>query len=694
MSQFNLRLLGPFEAELNGTPVSFAYGKIKAILAYLAFTLGQPIHREKLAGLIWPDHPQAIALENLRQAISRLRKSINDTEAFPPYLIVDRERIALNREADIQVDVDLFEEAIASCARHVHRHAQTCRVCCSHMEAACQLYRGEFLDDLCLPDSNLFEDWAAGHRVRLHEQALEALGWQAQYQCVVGDYPAALEYSRRLVDLEPLGDEIILQGMQLLVQAGKVDQALAQFSRFRKKLETEIGVAPSRRILKYSEQLRSGEAGPDLPRERIAKNLPAQLSPLIGRQVELIELEAWLADPSRRLITLLGPGGIGKTRLAMATADQHAQIFADGVIFTSFTEADHTSHVVQKISSAAGLQAADGPDCEQKLLNYLAGKDLLLVLDGLEYASDAEKVVQWLLEKSPGLVILVASRERLNLAGEWVFPVGGLPFPPSERSTDIAKYSAVELFVLIARQRDPTFTLNEENCGPMSRICRLVEGMPLAIGLASAWAHTLPCAEIARELQNGLDLLTSAGPSTEGHPISMRAAFGQSWNRLPEAERRVFRRTTVFRGGFDRQAAEAVAGASLDELASLVDKSFLSSSTEGRYDMHDLLLKYGAEKLVEANEVDQMRQRQFDYFLGLAEKNEAEFHFGDNSFQAFFWPVKERANLWAAYEWALGGDPPRNRAGARRLLMCIHEELHQTGMQNKDFTRPHGMSRF
>jgi predicted ATPase/DNA-binding SARP family transcriptional activator len=687
MSQLVLRLLGAFEAELNGKPVTFAYGKIKAILAYLSFNLARPIQREKLAGLIWPDQPQETALENLRQAISRLRKSIGDSDASPAWLSVEREKIALNAEASIQVDVDLFRNNLAFCSRHIHRHARTCRICAAHMETACQIYRGEFLEDLSLPESDLFEDWAAGHRARLHEQFLEALGWLENFHFLVGEYPSALAYARRRVDQEPFNDEIFLELMKMLVENGKTDQAIAQFPRYRKELENETGQAPSRRLTDFIDHLHSGEKNPDHVNEPIAMNLPAPLTPLIGRQVELIELEAWMADPARRLITLLGPGGIGKTRLAIAVADKHTRIFADGVIFSSFTEADLASNWLDKISDAANLQGIKAGEPEQKLLKFLNGKDLLLVLDGFEHVMPEKKLVNWLLENEPGLVILTTSRERLNLEGEWVFPMGGLPFPPSERSGEITKYSAVELFLLMACQRDPAFTLTQENREPIGRICRLVDGMPLAIGLASAWARTLPCAEIAQELQNGLDLLVSTEMSTGGQPISMRTAFGQSWNRLSGEEKRVFRQISVFRGGFNRQAAEAVARASLESLANLVDKSFLRGSPEGRYDLHDLLLQYGAEKLTESGEVDQINQRHFDYYANLAEKNEADLRHGADPFQAFFWMVKERSNLQAAYEWAAGGDPPRDEVAAGRLLKCMHEEFHKTGSHDQKMLR-------
>jgi predicted ATPase/DNA-binding SARP family transcriptional activator len=680
-----IRLFGTFEAELDGKPVVFAYDKTKAILVYLALNLGRPVQRVKLAGLIWPDKPQEAASENLRQALSRLRKSIGDKDVFPSYVIVDRETVKLNPEANLQVDVNLFKDALAFFSRHIHRHSQTCSACASHLETACQIFRGDFLEDLSLPESDLFEEWAAGQRERFREQALDALNWLVIFSQRAGNYPALLAYARRLVAMEPLNEEVSLCLIKTLAGLGKVDQALAQYRRFKKQLEGEIGQVPSKPMADYVERLRSGEEVPGYGKEKPISDLPAPLIPLIGRQVELNELEAWLADPSRRLITILGPGGIGKTRLAIAAAEKHTRIFADGVIFASLSEANNAADLMRKIMNVTGLVTANEQESERKMLEFLRDKDLLLILDGFEHVLDGKRVINWLLESEPGLVILVTSRERLNLPGEWVFPMGGLPFPPPELSEDIIKYSAVELFIFMARQLDPNFTLTPENRGSISQICRLVDGMPLAIGLASAWARTLPCAEIARELQNGLDLLSSSGLSADGQHISMRAALEQSWSRLSEEERKVFRQITIFRGGFDRIASEAITGANLGVLISLVDKSFVRCSPEGHYELHDLLLQFGAEKLAEAGETNQMRQRHFDYFLHLAEKHEAELRHGDNSFKAFFWMVKEQANLHAAYEWAAAGNPPRHESGARRLIECMHEELHKYGVHQNIF---------
>jgi predicted ATPase len=282
---------------------------------------------------------------------------------------------------------------------------------------------------------------------------------------------------------------------------------------------------------------------------------------------------------------------------------------------------------------------------------------------------------------------LVTSRERLNLAGEWVFEVGGLECPPPAGVEEIEAYSAVRLFVQTARQVRPDFGLLPADRPWVAAICRLTSGMPLALGLAAAWVRLLACQQIAEEIQHNLDVLAGAHGETSGRQASMRQIFDQSWGRLSEAEQRVFRQLAVFRGGFDQQAARDVLGADLQVLAGLMDKTFLQSTQAGRYDCHDLLRQYGAEKLAAAGEVEATRARHYAHFLRMAEANEGRLQQGPSlfgefqeKFAAMFWLIREQANLQAALEWSLQGDPPRDAAGAQRLRAAMHQRWHGYGV--------------
>jgi predicted ATPase len=306
----------------------------------------------------------------------------------------------------------------------------------------------------------------------------------------------------------------------------------------------------------------------------------------------------------------------------------------------------------------------------------LQAQELLLVLDGFEYVLNERMRVAELLEAHAGLVVLVTTRQRLDLPGEWVFGLGGLDIPPAHMNRQLEAYSAVNLFCQCAQQGNQGFTLNDANRESIGEICQLVDGLPLAIRLAAAWTRSLSCAEIAAEIRRGLDILSAQlPPGAEESQSSVRAVFEQSWNRLEPAERDVFACLSVFRGGFDRGAAEQVAGASIAVLTRLVDQSLLRMSAEGRYDLHDLLSQFGAEKLRQAGaEADALR-RHFDWYYTQAEQNERMLH-GAHALKAFIWLVREAANLRESLAWGHAHEPEQ----ADRLAGWMHAEFHQMGV--------------
>jgi predicted ATPase len=286
-----------------------------------------------------------------------------------------------------------------------------------------------------------------------------------------------------------------------------------------------------------------------------------------------------------------------------------------------------------------------------------------------------ERVAE-LLETTSGLVILTTTRQRLDLPGEWVFGLGGLDTPPPYMDKQMQAYSAVALFCRCAQQVDQSFEMTDANQTSIGEICRLVEGLPLAIRLAAAWARSLSCAEIAAEIRGSLDILSGQpGPGIERSQSSVRAVFEQSWTQLTPPDREVFQRLSIFRGGFDRPAAEHVAGATIETLTRLVDCSLLRMSHEGRYDLHDLLSQFGAEKLQQAGTETTTRRRYFEWYYSQVEKNEQMLNSRD-TLNAFIWLIREAANLREALTWAQVNAP----AQAGQLAIWMHSDFHQTGL--------------
>ncbi|MHB8624970.1 MAG: LuxR C-terminal-related transcriptional regulator [Aggregatilineales bacterium] len=378
--------------------------------------------------------------------------------------------------------------------------------------------------------------------------------------------------------------------------------------------------------------------------------LPTQSSPFIGRTKELTEIAQLLADPACRLLTLVGPGGSGKTRLAIQVAAQQSEGFPQGVYFVPLAPLSAAENLVPALASVIGLYFDGGDTPKQQLLDYLSKKRLLLVMDNFEHLLEGVDLVAEVLDAAPEAKILVTSREALNLAEEWVRRVEGLHFPASRQVENIEGYSAIRLFVERARRIRTDFSDADEWEGVV-RICQLVQGMPLGIELAAAWLKSLSCTRIADEIQHNLDFLASPLRNVSERHRSMRAVFDHSWTLLTPEEQAVFRTLAVFRGGFEREAAQRIANASLQTLTALVDKSLLQWNTAGRYDLHELLRQYAEQQLEAAGESADACAAHSAYYMDFLARRDADVK-GRRQLAALHEIRTDFENIRAAWTWA------------------------------------------
>jgi predicted ATPase/DNA-binding CsgD family transcriptional regulator len=329
---------------------------------------------------------------------------------------------------------------------------------------------------------------------------------------------------------------------------------------------------------------------------RPATNLPAEPTQFVGRRDELAEIRRHLVET--RLLTLTGPGGIGKTRLALKAAEEAADDFEDGCTFVSFAPIRSVEHIIQTIAEAVKFPIATHEDPQHQLLRYLQKRQLLLVMDNFEHLLDGAGIVSEILQAAPAMKILATSREKLNLQSETNIIVGGMGLPGQVRSEDTERNDAITLFVQSGSKVRSGFDPSPDELGKIENICHIVQGMPLAIELAAAWLHILNVDEIAEELEKGLDILTTEVRDAPERQRSIRAVFDHSWSLLQQTEREIFMHLSVFRGGFTREAAQQVAGASLQLLTGLVNKSFLSHDPNSdRLEIHELLRQCAQERL-------------------------------------------------------------------------------------------------
>ena len=383
-----------------------------------------------------------------------------------------------------------------------------------------------------------------------------------------------------------------------------------------------------------------------------AHHLPQLLTPFVGREQELAEIPQLLADPACCLLTLLGPGGIGKTRLAIQTAASLFGDFANGVYFVSLQPVLSSESLIPAVADALNIQLTDQQEPQLDLFDFLQDKKTLLLLDNFEHLLEAAPILTELLQAAPGVKLLVTSREALNLPEEWLFPVGGMPYPAAAESEDVEKYSAVRLFAGCARRIRPDFSVADEQDAIIG-ICQLTRGTPLALELAASWVKTMRPAEIVAEIQRNLDFLTSRWRGIPEKHRSMRAVFNQSWTLLDPAQQAAFKRLAVFRGGFRRKAAEQIAGATLASLSALVDKSLLHWEPGGRYQIHELLRQYAAEQLVQSPEdvarIYDLHAGYYTRFLA----DQAEGLWGGRQREALLEIEAEIDNIRAAWQWAV-----------------------------------------
>lgn len=412
-------------------------------------------------------------------------------------------------------------------------------------------------------------------------------------------------------------------------------------------------------------------------------NLPAQLTAFIGRDKELGEIVEYLADPHCQLVTLTGPGGIGKTRLALQSAqtilDEHPQLFAQGVCFVSLVSLSTADFLVSTIANALNFSFFSGEDLQEQLLSYLRQKQILLIIDNLEHLLDETALLVNILHQAPGVKIMATSRERLNLRGEWVIKLYGLNYPRSARNGTITnrgeivdesgvpdeEFGAVHLFIQNARKASSDFEPRPADWGDIIGICQLVEGIPLAIELAASWVRVLSCQEIRHEITQNYDFLATTWRDIPERHRSLQAVFDYSWNLLSPQEQKSIRQLSVFRNGFLRDAASQVAGASLMTLTSLMDKSFLhrQTPTAGRYEMHDLLRQYAQEKLgLDPQEEQSTFDAHCTYYANFLFQRTDSLK-GGRQIEALEEIGEEIANIRAGWRWAI----IRNREDALEM---------------------------
>ncbi|MDX1665478.1 MAG: BTAD domain-containing putative transcriptional regulator, partial [Candidatus Promineifilaceae bacterium] len=598
MNVLSLRFLGTFEVTLDGQRLTgFRSVNVQGLLVYLALEAHRSFPRDLLAALFWPEEPDRVARTNLRQSLYQLRKVLQDAGREQPFLLVSRETLQFNRQSEHVLDVDQFVKAVER----------------GELGEAAQIYQGDLLPGFASASLE-FEDWLRRERERLHRLALNALHELTEQQLSHGRgmLLAAQDMARRQLALEPWREAAHQQLMRALALAGERSAALAQYEICVEVLAEELGVPPAAETTALFKAIRAGEIAPETKGEKGVgesaaprHNLPRP-GIFIGREAEREALRGSLGNPEIPLVTVAGPGGSGKTSLALAVARRFLQtdgeagvpLFPDGIFFVALAPVAEPTHVPAAIAEALDYRLRDDAGLAMQLKRYLHEQQLLLILDNFEHLAGGASFVYDLVAAAPHLTICATSRQPLAVRGERVLQIAGLDLP--EEGADQLQASAVRLFVQSGRRVQLDYMPAPEDLPGVVQICRLVGAIPLGIELAASWVDTLSPNQIAREIERDLDFLTTEQAGIPARQRSMRATFNYTWQLLAPPERDVFARLSIFRGSFTREAAQAVTQTPLRLLARLVSKSLLDyDATTDRYSLHELVRQFGAEKLAE-----------------------------------------------------------------------------------------------
>jgi predicted ATPase/DNA-binding SARP family transcriptional activator len=677
-SRLEIRLLGPFDARIDASPLSrLRTRKGQHLLALLALRHSREVQREWLVTALWPQSEAEQGYYNLRRTLSDLRIALGPANAS----ITAPTPHSLRLESDDRVVIDL--------ARF---DALRLRPDAASLREAVGLYRGPLLE-------GWNEEWLAPDREACQEECLRMLGLLAAQAAERKDWADAARWWKRLVVIDPFHEQAHCQLMEALARDGNYAAATLVYRDFRAFLRNEINAEPAadttalyRKLCAASHHRSESRSAPHPPippssPRAPSSHIPHPLTALIGRENEVREVAIYLSKA--RLVTLTGTGGIGKTRLAIRVMEELAEEYAAGVWFADLSVLSDPERILQTVASLLQIRAGPDQPLIESLADLLKTRPLLLVLDNCEHLIEAcARLAHRLLETCPPLRILATSRQSLGIAGEVVWRVPSLSVPDTERLpmtkdfvSQMLEYDAVRLFVNRAQLGQPAFRLDTRKARTVARLCRRLEGIPLAIEMAAAWTKMLSTEEIAARLEDRFALPAGGSRTAPARHRTLRATMDWSCELLSEAERTLLRRLSVFAGGWSLEAAETICADEdlpsrriFDLLASLVDQSLVCCEERGgraRYLLLEIVRQYGSEQLAEQKEQAALRRLHAAWFVQFAEAAVPNLRGAEHT----VWLERlegEHDNLRAALEW------------------CLEEENREKGKGTGEWRQPEG----
>jgi predicted ATPase/DNA-binding SARP family transcriptional activator len=655
----DFRILGPLEALNKGRVVALGGSKQRAMLALLLLHANETLSTDRLIDELWGDRPPATAAKTVHVHISRLRKALAaGTDNGSEDVVVTRERgyeLRLDPEC---LDAHRFERLLAQGRSELA--AGRPEVAASTLEEALLLWRGRPLDDLA------FESFAQSEIARFDDLHVRALEQLVEAKLALGHHVDVVAQLETLIAEHPYREGLRAQLIVALYRSGRQAEALQAYQEARRALVEELGIEPGENLRELERAVLAQDpalAIPVLPPDSLPRvpraPLPSAPTRTIGRDEDVASVAGLLHEEDVRLVTLTGPGGVGKTRLALEVAVALEPELPDGVWFVSLASTSSAEHVPSTILQALGVFPLHGETPKAALERFLATKRGLLVLDNFEHLVPAAPLVGGLLTACPTLMITATSREPLHLQAEQCYAVEPLrvPFDPEPAAVEAAAAGA--LFVERARSHDRRFELTDGNARAIGEICRRLDGLPLAIELAAARTTLLGADELNARLGQALDVLGSGPRDAPDRQRTLRATVEWSHRLLSASEADAFGRFAVFAGGATLEAAQRVTGADLSALEGLIDKQLLRRQGSGcatRLLMLETVREFAQERLDAEESTVDVHARHCRHYLELAECAEPQL----NTRGEADWLARldaEIDNLRAAIDWSLRRDP-------------------------------------
>lgn len=632
MDKLRISLLDKIYIEKDGEAFNdFNSEQVLGLLGFLLVERSYEHSRESLINMFWPDATETSARNQLRISLFRIKQAFQDVLGGEALVIGSNRVTKVNPICNPWVDVYQFQSVVERYQDEFLNSGSLSASAIYELDEALKLYKGEFLYDLKI-ETERFANWLFYKREQYRQYASWANNRLLEFHEGNRNFERCLQYTRFGLIQDPWNEKLHQQHLRFLMVTNRTEQATDHLNRLQQVFSKERGLELSEETLHLAQAIKEGTQSSawksHAPTSVLSKsgtltNFPPVFS-FIGRENELNEIHRWIANPACRIISVVGPGGVGKTQLAIQSAMNSRELFPEGIFYVPLSSLSTSRLFATNLAQILGVTSVGAKATQSLVLEALQNMQVLLVLDNVNQMSTLEFFLRNIIERAPNVKLLITSRQRLNIADEWVFEIPGLEFPKSGdglRWEDALKYSAIRLFDQHAQEHNYYKDQTGDELKEVIRICQLVAGHPLAVSLAASWTSRIKCNDIANSIERRLGEIQNQHLNLPRNQSYLRAVCDISWMMLNEKERLAFEKLSIFAGGFKQEIAKQVVKATQEELAALRTQSFIERSQKtGRYYVHPLLKEYASMRRLEENQTDPSAEREFrkrycDYYL-------------------------------------------------------------------------------